>query len=347
MLPPPKTNPRNLRTLTPILEVRTPIAKAIRGKIDGSSPLPVAAVIWCVTFSGIGGENIGVTLTTSTWGPWGTVFIDQSKAIASLMVVVVGWIFGAQKALGGRSSAILSGFLGSGSVYHSNTYIQIRSLTLYVPVLHLWCTYCTYDDWIPQRNTPLDGISYSAPWFLIALVRGLFQAMIVWYYDTSRWETCTFGPLNVPSRHDAHIGASIATSLGLRCTAGCRTTGLFEGHHACFTSWHAQNREGCKYHNLDGFPRMLAAGISTSGLKLPHLFMLIWIRHMDCAHGFWRLSKSEWVIPICLSFGFGLKTYDPPKTNIIPWKLMVGRWFSSFLNGPFSSDIPSFSGSSV
>lgn len=99
-------------------------------------------------------------------------------------------------------------------------------------------------------------------------------------------KTCTFGPLNVPSRHDAHIGASIATPLGLRCAAGGRTTGLFEGHHACFTSWHARNREGCKYHNLDGFPRMLAAGISTSGLKLPHLFMMIWIRHMDCVHGF-------------------------------------------------------------
>ena len=30
--PPPKTNPKNLRTLTPILEVRTPVAKAIWGK---------------------------------------------------------------------------------------------------------------------------------------------------------------------------------------------------------------------------------------------------------------------------------------------------------------------------
>ena len=29
---PPKTNPQNLRTLTPILEVRTPVAKAIWGK---------------------------------------------------------------------------------------------------------------------------------------------------------------------------------------------------------------------------------------------------------------------------------------------------------------------------
>ena len=34
---PPKTNPKNLRTITPILEVRTPIAKAIWGKRNHDS----------------------------------------------------------------------------------------------------------------------------------------------------------------------------------------------------------------------------------------------------------------------------------------------------------------------
>ena len=54
-------------------------------------------------------------------------FIDQSKAIASLIVVVGVVGFSLRPKSVGRSgdSAILSGFLGSGSVYHSNTYIYI------------------------------------------------------------------------------------------------------------------------------------------------------------------------------------------------------------------------------
>ena len=55
---PPKTNPKNLRTLTPKLEVRTPIAKAIWGKKKAPNPSQtcqgsITLIQWSINFCSV------------------------------------------------------------------------------------------------------------------------------------------------------------------------------------------------------------------------------------------------------------------------------------------------------
>ena len=49
--------------------------------------------------------------------------------------------------------------------------------------------------------------------------------------------------------------------------------------------------------------------------------IMIWIRHMDCVHGFWRLSLNRSDLFRYVSFGFGwfwIKHMTPPKTDMSP-----------------------------